>query len=108
MTELGPDEAVSAAESEDDTEELLQFPIGFLIGVTIIYIFLCAYVFLLWEETWNYGLSLYFVLISFTTIGFGASSSFTSNRGGIWAWFDVPLKETTPNKVINIERIPSV
>lgn len=71
MTQLGTEESISAADSDDDSEELLQFPIGFLIGLTIFWIFFCAYIFLLWEETWDYGLSLYFVLISFTTIGFG-------------------------------------
>lgn len=71
MTRLGPDETVSNTESEDDSEELLNFPVGFLIGCTIIWILTCAYIFTLMEETWDYGLSLYFVLISFTTIGFG-------------------------------------
>uniref|UniRef100_A0A914IG20 Potassium channel domain-containing protein n=1 Tax=Globodera rostochiensis TaxID=31243 RepID=A0A914IG20_GLORO len=60
-----------ASESDEGNDELLQFPVWFLIAVTIIWILLCAYLFLLWEETWDYGLSLYFVLISFLTIGFG-------------------------------------
>lgn len=71
MTQFEPEDRVSNTESESDTEELLQFPVGFLIGLTIFWIFFCAYIFLLWEESWNYELSLYFVLISFTTIGFG-------------------------------------
>lgn len=70
MTELGTEET-SSTKSEDEAEELLNFPVGFLIFVTIFWIFFCAYIFLLWEDTWDYGLSLYFVLISFTTIGFG-------------------------------------
>uniref|UniRef100_A0A1I8BIQ8 Uncharacterized protein n=1 Tax=Meloidogyne hapla TaxID=6305 RepID=A0A1I8BIQ8_MELHA len=40
---------------DDSNDELLQFPIWFLIAVTIIWILLCAYLFLLWEDTWNYG-----------------------------------------------------
>ncbi|KAI6205723.1 hypothetical protein M3Y94_00824700 [Aphelenchoides besseyi] len=56
---------------EDDDEELLNFPIGFLIFLTILWILFCAYILLLWEEHWTYGTSLYFVLVSFLTIGFG-------------------------------------
>uniref|UniRef100_A0A915D5Y9 Potassium channel domain-containing protein n=1 Tax=Ditylenchus dipsaci TaxID=166011 RepID=A0A915D5Y9_9BILA len=71
MTMLGPDESVYNSESDSDTEELLQFPVAFLVALTIFWVFFCAYIFLLWEETWSYGLSLYFVIISFMTIGFG-------------------------------------
>lgn len=71
MTQLGTDETISRTDSENQNEEFLEFPVGFLITLTILYIFFCAYIFLIWEETWDYGLSLYFVLISFTTIGFG-------------------------------------
>ncbi|KAI6191263.1 Ion channel [Aphelenchoides bicaudatus] len=77
MTRLGPSynntnkNDDESEESSDDSEELLHFPVTFLIFLTICWIFLCAYIFLLWEETWTYGTSLYFVLISFTTIGFG-------------------------------------
>ncbi|KAL3072642.1 hypothetical protein niasHS_017616 [Heterodera schachtii] len=60
-----------STESDEGNDELLQFPVWFLIAVTIIWILLCAYLFLLWEDTWDYGLSLYFVLVSFLTIGFG-------------------------------------
>ncbi|CAD5229143.1 unnamed protein product [Bursaphelenchus okinawaensis] len=70
MKTLGPDETKSESE-EENQEELLNFPVTFLIFLTILWIFLCAYIFLLWEDTWDYGTSLYFVLISFTTIGFG-------------------------------------
>uniref|UniRef100_A0A914KWH5 Potassium channel domain-containing protein n=1 Tax=Meloidogyne incognita TaxID=6306 RepID=A0A914KWH5_MELIC len=70
--EKGSEEGTTTTDSGDDSnDELLQFPIWFLIAVTIIWILLCAYLFLLWEDTWNYGLSLYFVLISFLTVGFG-------------------------------------
>ncbi|KAI6173830.1 hypothetical protein M3Y98_01124400 [Aphelenchoides besseyi] len=73
-----------AEAEEDDDEDLLNFPIGFLILLTILWILFCAYILLLWEEHWTYGLcnynqfiitisgtSLYFVLVSFLTIGFG-------------------------------------
>ncbi|VDM15333.1 unnamed protein product [Wuchereria bancrofti] len=43
----------------DENEELLKFPVGGLIIITIVWVFICA------------GTSLYFTLISFTTIGFG-------------------------------------
>ena len=65
------DDGSVQSDSDADNDELLQFPVWFLIAVTIIWILLCAYLFLLWEDTWDYGLSLYFVLISFLTIGFG-------------------------------------
>jgi hypothetical protein len=41
--------------SEDENEALLRFPVSFLICITIIWILLCAWFFLYWEETWNYG-----------------------------------------------------
>lgn len=59
------------SEEANGDEELLHFPVTFLIVLTFLWILLCAYIFLLWEDTWDYGTSLYFVLISFTTIGFG-------------------------------------
>ncbi|ETN85142.1 potassium channels protein 18 domain protein, TWiK family [Necator americanus] len=51
-------------------EDLLSFPISFLIFLTILWVFVCAWIFTLFED-WSYGTSLYFTLISFTTIGFG-------------------------------------
>ncbi|KAE9419390.1 hypothetical protein Angca_003338 [Angiostrongylus cantonensis] len=51
-------------------EDLLSFPISFLVLLTILWVFFCAFVFTLLED-WSYGTSLYFTLISFTTIGFG-------------------------------------
>ncbi|CAI4224081.1 unnamed protein product [Auanema sp. JU1783] len=59
-----------AKTAENDDDDLLSFPISFLIFVTVMWIFICAAIFLLFEE-WDYGTSLYFTLISFTTIGFG-------------------------------------
>ncbi|KHJ97805.1 Ion channel [Oesophagostomum dentatum] len=53
-----------------DDEDLLSFPISFLIFLTILWVFICAWIFTLFED-WSYGTSLYFTLISFTTIGFG-------------------------------------
>ncbi|VDK89073.1 unnamed protein product, partial [Onchocerca ochengi] len=55
----------------DENEELLKFPVGVLILITIIWAFACAGLFLFLENDWDYGTSLYFTLISFTTIGFG-------------------------------------
>ncbi|VDM64592.1 unnamed protein product [Angiostrongylus costaricensis] len=51
-------------------EDLLSFPISFLVLLTILWVFFCAFVFTILED-WSYGTSLYFTLISFTTIGFG-------------------------------------
>ncbi|VDO44740.1 unnamed protein product [Brugia timori] len=55
----------------DENEELLNFPVGGLIIITILWAFICAGLFLIFENDWSYGTSLYFTLISFTTIGFG-------------------------------------
>jgi len=50
---------------------MLNFPIAYLIAFTIVFVFMCAGLFLCIEDEWDYGTSLYFALISFTTIGFG-------------------------------------
>ncbi|EFO17494.2 hypothetical protein LOAG_11005 [Loa loa] len=55
----------------DENEELLNFPVGGLIVITILWAFICAGLFLIFENDWSYGTSLYFTLVSFTTIGFG-------------------------------------
>ncbi|KIH49547.1 Ion channel, partial [Ancylostoma duodenale] len=60
----------SSSSSNLNDEDLLSFPISFLIFVTILWVFVCAWIFTLFED-WSYGTSLYFTLISFTTIGFG-------------------------------------
>lgn len=69
---VGFDETGQKAESSSsmDDEDLLSFPISFLIFLTILWVFFCAWIFTLLED-WSYGTSLYFTLISFTTIGFG-------------------------------------
>lgn len=60
MTRLGPNYNVSTKEdqeeeSEDNTDELLHFPVTFLIFLTICWIFLCAYIFQYLEDSWSYG-----------------------------------------------------
>ncbi|CAG9534310.1 unnamed protein product [Cercopithifilaria johnstoni] len=55
----------------DEYEELLKFPVFGLILITIVWVFICAGLLLIFENDWSYGTSLYFILISFTTIGFG-------------------------------------
>ncbi|OZC07705.1 Ion channel [Onchocerca flexuosa] len=55
----------------DENEQLLKFPVSVLILITIVWAFACAGLFLFLENDWDYGTSLYFTLISFTTIGFG-------------------------------------
>ncbi|VDP28582.1 unnamed protein product [Heligmosomoides polygyrus] len=66
--DLGKKKAESSSSMDD--EDLLSFPISFLIFLTILWVFFCAWIFTLLED-WSYGTSLYFTLISFTTIGFG-------------------------------------
>ena len=46
----------SGEEDSSDDEILLEFPVGFLIGVTVVWIFLCAFLLLLWEDNWSYGI----------------------------------------------------
>uniref|UniRef100_A0A1I8AV49 Ion channel n=1 Tax=Steinernema glaseri TaxID=37863 RepID=A0A1I8AV49_9BILA len=54
----------------DDDELLLQFPVSALIFYVTLYILVVAWIFTFWES-WDYGSSLYYSLISFLTIGFG-------------------------------------
>ncbi|CAJ0578894.1 unnamed protein product, partial [Mesorhabditis spiculigera] len=69
MEDLGPEAKVKKGEDDDD---LLSFPLWFLILLTIAWILLCAAIFLpLGRDDWTYGTALYFTLISFLTIGFG-------------------------------------
>jgi len=58
-------------QAADDDDDLLSFPIVLLIFFTIVYVIICATIFWLIEDEWSYGTSMYFTLISFTTIGFG-------------------------------------
>ncbi|KAK6055945.1 Ion channel [Cooperia oncophora] len=69
---VGFDEGAQMSQSSSslDDEDLLSFPISFLVFLTILWVLFCAWIFTLFED-WSYGLSLYFTLISFTTIGFG-------------------------------------
>lgn len=60
-----------AKKKNEDSEDLLSFPISFLVTITLLWIFVCAILFKHIEPDWNFGVSLYFTLISFTTIGFG-------------------------------------
>ena len=46
-------------------------PLSIALGTVVLYTFLCAGIFLLWESKWTYGQSLYFFYISLTTIGLG-------------------------------------
>ncbi|MFH4975091.1 hypothetical protein AB6A40_001800 [Gnathostoma spinigerum] len=60
-----------SATDDNNDDDLLNFPVSFLLLITLAYIFVCAALFLTVEKDWNYGTSLYFTIISFTTIGFG-------------------------------------
>jgi uncharacterized protein YajQ (UPF0234 family) len=72
LSEMGPEEKAKVASTEDDSEDdLLKFPLSFLILITILWILFCAWIFTYFENEWDYGTSLYFTLISFLTIGFG-------------------------------------
>lgn len=57
-------------EKENDDDDLLSFPISGLLLITVIWVIFCAVLFTFLED-WDFGTSLYFTLISFTTIGFG-------------------------------------
>ncbi|CAD6189235.1 unnamed protein product [Caenorhabditis auriculariae] len=70
MNEEGHTTVKGNVEETSDQDDLLSFPISILLVATIIYVFLCAAIFMAFED-WTYGTSLYFTLISFTTIGFG-------------------------------------
>ncbi|CAI2356130.1 unnamed protein product [Caenorhabditis sp. 36 PRJEB53466] len=54
----------------NDDDDLLSFPISGLLIITVIWVIFCAVLFSFLED-WDFGTSLYFTLISFTTIGFG-------------------------------------
>lgn len=62
--------AVAPAPKENDDDDLLSFPISGLLLITVIWVIFCAVLFTFLED-WDFGTSLYFTLISFTTIGFG-------------------------------------
>ncbi|MQI27743.1 two pore domain potassium channel family protein, partial [Escherichia coli] len=60
----------SAEKTENNDDDLLSFPISGLLLITVIWVIFCAVLFTFLEE-WDFGTSLYFTLISFTSIGFG-------------------------------------
>uniref|UniRef100_A0A8R1DHW1 Potassium channel domain-containing protein n=1 Tax=Caenorhabditis japonica TaxID=281687 RepID=A0A8R1DHW1_CAEJA len=59
-----------APQAANEDDDLLSFPISGLLIITVIWVIFCAVLFAFLEE-WDFGTSLYFTLISFTTIGFG-------------------------------------
>uniref|UniRef100_A0A0N5B689 Ion_trans_2 domain-containing protein n=1 Tax=Strongyloides papillosus TaxID=174720 RepID=A0A0N5B689_STREA len=69
MEEIVPTKNVD--NDSNDNNDLLSFPISFLLLIAIVFVLLVAAIFLLIEDDWTYGTSLYFSLISFLTIGFG-------------------------------------
>uniref|UniRef100_A0AC34FSV1 Potassium channel domain-containing protein n=1 Tax=Panagrolaimus sp. ES5 TaxID=591445 RepID=A0AC34FSV1_9BILA len=73
MSELGPNEKAKKNEAvaDDNSDDLLKFPLSFLFLITVLWILFCAWIFTFFETEWGYGTSLYFTLISFLTIGFG-------------------------------------
>ncbi|EGT41586.1 CBN-TWK-18 protein [Caenorhabditis brenneri] len=60
----------TADKPENDDDDLLSFPISGLLIITVIWVVFCAVLFTFLED-WDFGTSIYFTLISFTTIGFG-------------------------------------
>ncbi|KAK0405851.1 hypothetical protein QR680_018235 [Steinernema hermaphroditum] len=68
MKKVAPTEEQSG--EVDDSELLLQFPVSALIFYVTLYILIVSWLFTFWES-WDYGSSLYYSLISFLTIGFG-------------------------------------
>ncbi|KFD54226.1 hypothetical protein M514_05003 [Trichuris suis] len=59
-------EAVIYQEVDD-----VDFPLALSLGVVILYILVCAAIFMMWERRWDYFTALYFFFISLSTIGFG-------------------------------------
>ncbi|KAF1748612.1 hypothetical protein GCK72_025079 [Caenorhabditis remanei] len=68
--EEGTTTITPAPNNDSDDDDLLSFPISGLLLITIIWVIFCAVLFTFLEE-WDFGTSIYFTLISFTTIGFG-------------------------------------
>uniref|UniRef100_A0A0K0FMA3 Potassium channel subfamily K member 18 (inferred by orthology to a human protein) n=1 Tax=Strongyloides venezuelensis TaxID=75913 RepID=A0A0K0FMA3_STRVS len=69
MEEIVPTKNVD--NDSNDNNDLLSFPISFLLLIAVVFVLLVAAIFLIIEDDWTYGTSLYFSLISFLTIGFG-------------------------------------
>uniref|UniRef100_A0A914BX50 Potassium channel domain-containing protein n=1 Tax=Acrobeloides nanus TaxID=290746 RepID=A0A914BX50_9BILA len=67
-------------ETDENEEDLLRFPLSFILFITVAWVLFSAYLFLQWESEWDFGTSLYFILISFTTIGFGDVITSRSDR----------------------------
>uniref|UniRef100_A0A914CUI0 Potassium channel domain-containing protein n=1 Tax=Acrobeloides nanus TaxID=290746 RepID=A0A914CUI0_9BILA len=78
VIKFDPDNILS--ETEDSEEDLLRFPLSFLILIAFVWVLFSAYVLFQWESDWDFGTSLYFILISFTTIGFGDVITSRSDR----------------------------
>lgn len=56
MSKLGPNDKVeAAAATDDDSDDLLKFPLSFLILITILWILFCAWIFTFFENEWGYG-----------------------------------------------------
>lgn len=53
MKKIGPDEA--PPNDSDPSDDLLRFPLSVLLGLTIGWVLLCAYIFTCWEPNWDYG-----------------------------------------------------
>lgn len=70
----GSDEKDEELEEEDEKEideKIMSIPVPVALFVTIGWIFLCAGLFCIWETEWTYFTSVYFIFISFSTIGLG-------------------------------------
>ena len=39
-------------------------PMSLALGIVVVYTFVCAAIFMLWEDRWTYGQSLYFFFVS--------------------------------------------
>ncbi|GMR33491.1 hypothetical protein PMAYCL1PPCAC_03686, partial [Pristionchus mayeri] len=61
----------AASDQQKDDNDLASFPVSIIGLITIIWVIFSSVIFCVIESDWDYGTSLYFALISFTTIGFG-------------------------------------
>ncbi|XP_041371082.1 potassium channel subfamily K member 18-like [Gigantopelta aegis] len=62
-------DTVIEKEREDDSSFSLPFVVA--IAIVVVYIILGSFMYLLWEDNWDFLRSFYFIFISISTIGFG-------------------------------------
>ena len=59
------------AQKQREAESSFSLPFAVAVAIVILYIILGSFMYLLWEDNWNFLRSFYFIFISISTIGFG-------------------------------------